>query len=163
LNDQSPLTGSLVRAHDLELSRLNVHHQAESHALSGTDPGPAGFDFVLPDDDPGSKLCEVLSAGFMSRKVLTKDGRAMTADALHFHRAVDDMEIWSASSDGFSFVITYESRAGPGFHGRPGYVASWRLLYFGSGAIKIGGSPFKTFAETEEACNVMLKHLTSES
>ena len=83
--------------------------------------------------------------------------------ALQFRRAVDDMEIWSASSDGFSFVITYESRAGPGFHGRPGYVASWRQLYLGSGAIKIGGSPFSTFAESEQACNLMLKHLTSES
>jgi hypothetical protein len=83
--------------------------------------------------------------------------------ALQFHRVVDYLEIWSASSDGFSFVITHESRAGPGFHGRPGYVASWRQLYLGCGAIKIGGSPFSTFAETEEACNVMLKHLTSES
>jgi hypothetical protein len=82
---------------------------------------------------------------------------------LQFHRAVDDLEIWSASSDGFSFVITHETRAGPGFHGRPGYVASWRQLYFGSGAIKIGGSPFGTFAEAEATCNVMLKHLTSES
>ena len=83
--------------------------------------------------------------------------------ALQFHRAVDEMEIWSASSDGFSFVITHESRAGPGFHGRPGYVASWRPLYLGSGAIKIGGSPFSTFAETEEACNAMLEHLTGQA
>jgi hypothetical protein len=82
---------------------------------------------------------------------------------LQFHRAVDDLEIWSASSDGFSFVITHETRAGPGFHGRPGYVASWRQLYFGSGAIKIGGSPFETLAESEAACNVMLQHLTSDS
>ena len=82
--------------------------------------------------------------------------------AMQFYRTVDDMEIWSASSDGFSFVITHESRAGAGCHGRSGYVASWRLLYRGSGAIKIGGSPFSTFAATEQACNVMLKHLTSE-
>jgi hypothetical protein len=88
------------------------------------------------------------------------DERLLTA--LQFYRAVDNMEIWSASSDSFSFVITHESRAGPGFHGQPGYVASWRLIYFGSGAIKIGGSPFSTFAEAEEACNVMLKHLTGE-
>ena len=91
----------------------------------------------------------------------------MTGDrlltALQFHRAVDGMDIWSASSDGFSFVITYETRAGPGFHGRPGYVASWRRLYQGSGAIKIGGSPFETFAQTEQACNAMLKNLTSEN
>ena len=76
--------------------------------------------------------------------------------SLQFHRAVEDMEIWSASSDDFSFVITYESPAGPGFHGRPGYVASWRPLYQSRGAMKIGGSPFKTFAEAEVACNAML-------
>jgi hypothetical protein len=35
---------------------------------------------------------------------------------------VEDLEIWSASSGGFSFVITYESRSGPGFHGRTGFL-----------------------------------------
>jgi hypothetical protein len=77
--------------------------------------------------------------------------------ALQFHRAVEHMEIWSANSDGFSFVITHESPAGPGFHGRPGYVASWRPLYQSRGAIRIIGSPFKTFIEAEDACNTMLK------
>jgi hypothetical protein len=80
--------------------------------------------------------------------------------ALQFHRAVEHMEIWSASSEGYSFVISHESPAGPGFHGQSGYVASWRPLYQSRGAMKIGGSPFKTFAEAEEACNAMLKHLT---
>jgi hypothetical protein len=79
---------------------------------------------------------------------------------LQFHRAVEAMEVSSASSDGFSFVITYESPSGHGFHGRPGYVASWRPLHRSMGAMKIGGSPFKTFTEAEEACNAMLKHLT---
>ncbi|MFB9267232.1 hypothetical protein ACFFWD_29415 [Bradyrhizobium erythrophlei] len=83
--------------------------------------------------------------------------------ALQFHRAVEDMEIWSTSSDGLSFVITFESPAGAGFHGQPGYVASWRPLYQTSGAIKIGSSPFKTFTEAEEACNIMLKHLTRQN
>jgi hypothetical protein len=87
----------------------------------------------------------------------------MAADGLQFHRAVEGMEIWSASSDGFSFVITYESPVGPGFHGRPGYVASWRPIHQSSGAIKIGGSPFNTFAEAEEACNTMLKYLTKQN
>ena len=81
--------------------------------------------------------------------------------SLQFHRAVEDMEIWSANSDGFSFVISYETPTGPGFHGQPGYVASWRLLDQRSGAIKIGGSPFKTLADAEEACSTMLKHLKS--
>ncbi|MEY9133030.1 hypothetical protein ACVIWV_001096 [Bradyrhizobium diazoefficiens] len=79
--------------------------------------------------------------------------------SLLFHRAVEDMEIWSAAGDGFSFVITYETPAGAGFHGRAGYVASWRPLYRGNGAIKIGGSAFSTFAEAEKACNTMLEYL----
>jgi hypothetical protein len=82
---------------------------------------------------------------------------------LQFQRTVEKMEIWSANSDGYSFVITYESPAGPGFHGRPGYVASWRLAYQGRGAIKITGSPFKTFDEAEAACDAMLNHLMSEN
>jgi len=75
---------------------------------------------------------------------------------LQFHRAVEHMEIWSASSEGYSFVISHENPAGSGFHGQPGYVASWRPLYQSRGAMKIGGSPFKTFAEAEVACNAIL-------
>jgi hypothetical protein len=83
--------------------------------------------------------------------------------AMQFTRVVspiEDMEIWNASSDGFSFVISYESRGGPGFHGPPGYVASWRSLSQNTGAIRVSGSPFKTLAEAEEACKAMLGHLT---
>lgn len=83
--------------------------------------------------------------------------------SLQFHRVIEDMEIWSANSDGISFVISYESPTGPGFHGKPGYVASWSTTYRSSGAIKIGGSPFKTLADAEEACNTMLKHLKREN
>jgi hypothetical protein len=36
---------------------------------------------------------------------------------LQFSRTVEDTEIWSAIGDGFSFVISYESPTGPGFHG----------------------------------------------
>ena len=81
---------------------------------------------------------------------------------LQFNRALEKMEIWSANSDGYSFVISYESPAGPGFHGRAGYLASWRPVYEGRGAINITGSPFKTFDEAEAACDAMLKHLMSE-
>ena len=52
--------------------------------------------------------------------------------------------------------------AGPGFHKRPGYVASWRPLYQGHDAIKIIGSPFKSFDEAEAACDAMLKALMSD-
>ena len=83
--------------------------------------------------------------------------------ALKFSRVIgpiEDMEIWSASSNGFSFVISYESRTGPGFHGRTGFMASWRSMSQNIGAVRVGGSPFKTFTEAEQACNVMLEYLT---
>jgi hypothetical protein len=83
--------------------------------------------------------------------------------AMEFSRVISpvaDMEIWSGSSKGFSFVISYESRSGPGFRGRTGFVASWRPIHLQKkSAVKIGGSPFTTLAEAEEACEVMLSHL----
>jgi hypothetical protein len=83
--------------------------------------------------------------------------------ALQFERAVEGMEVWSANSDDYSFAISFfKSFTGPGFHGKPGYVASWRPLYGGRGAIKIIGSPFKSFEEAEVACDAMLKHLVGD-
>ena len=72
-----------------------------------------------------------------------------------------DMEIWSAISDRFSFVISYETPTGPGFHGQTGFVASWRALSGNVGAIRVGGSPFKTLEEAEQACNTVLQFLTN--
>ena len=83
--------------------------------------------------------------------------------ALHFSRvgpATAELEIWSASECGFSFVISNESSSGPGLRGRPGFVASWRPI-INRPAIRVGGSPFETFAEAEKACEAMLEHLTS--
>ena len=83
--------------------------------------------------------------------------------ALHFSRvgpATEELEIWSASERGFSFVISNESRDGPGLHGKPGFVASWRPIHINKPAIRVGGSPFKTFAEAATACEAMLPHLT---
>ncbi|MCP3459588.1 hypothetical protein NLN62_04205 [Bradyrhizobium sp. CCGUVB23] len=83
--------------------------------------------------------------------------------ALHFTRvdtSRDELEIWMASSDGFSFVISNESRTGPGLHGQPGFIASWRPIHLNRPAIKIAGSPFKTFAEAKNACEAFLVHLT---
>jgi hypothetical protein len=74
-----------------------------------------------------------------------------------------DLQIWNATSDGFSFVISFESRSGPGLHGRPGFVASWRPIYQNRSAIKVGGSPFKTLVEAENACTTMLVHLIRDS
>jgi len=83
--------------------------------------------------------------------------------ALHFNRiapATEEFEIWIASERGFSFVISNESSSGPGLHGRPGYVASWRPINLDRTAIRVGGSPFKTLVEAERACEAMLAHLT---
>jgi hypothetical protein len=63
---------------------------------------------------------------------------------------VKDLEVWSASSRGFSFAISFESRAGLGLRGKPGFVASWRPLYPNRSAIKVCGSPFEAFAEAEK-------------
>jgi len=85
--------------------------------------------------------------------------------AMEFTRVVSpvaDMEMWSASRDGFSFVISYENRSGPGLHGHTGFVASWRPIDQNRSAIKIGGSPFKTLAEAEKACEAMLGYLTGK-
>ncbi|MET3338626.1 hypothetical protein ABIF61_007150 [Bradyrhizobium japonicum] len=77
---------------------------------------------------------------------------------LQFHRAVKNMEIWSARSGGYSFVISLQGPTGPGFRGRFGYVASWRPLDQSRGAIRVLGSPLQSFAEADDACNSMLNY-----
>jgi hypothetical protein len=86
--------------------------------------------------------------------------------ALHFHRIdnpVNELEIWSGSDHGFSFVISNANPAGPGLHGRSGFVASWRPVDLNRSAIKVGGSPFRNFAEAKKACEEVLRHLTEGS
>jgi hypothetical protein len=83
--------------------------------------------------------------------------------SLQFHRAVEYLDVWGASSADISFVITFASPDGPGFHGRRGFLATWRPLYSRTGAVKVTGSPFSTFAEAEAACNVMLGVLEQAS
>ena len=77
--------------------------------------------------------------------------------------SVEDIQIWNATSYGFSFVISYESRGGPGLQGNPGFVASWRPVHQNRPAVKVDGSPFNTFIAAEQACEVMLGHLISDS
>jgi hypothetical protein len=73
------------------------------------------------------------------------------------------MEIWSAMSNDFSFVISYESRTGPGFRGQTGYVASWRSMGgTNMGSVRIAGSPFATRDEAESACKSTLDYLTGK-
>ncbi len=79
--------------------------------------------------------------------------------SLQFHRAVESLDVWSATSGAFSFVISYESPTGSGFRGRLGYLASWRPVYSEIGAVKVAGSPFSSFEDAEKACNAMLDEL----
>ena len=70
------------------------------------------------------------------------------------------MEAWNGSSSGFSFVISRESKSGRGFRGRTGFMASWRPIDQANSAVRVGGSPFETFAEAESACRSMARLLT---
>src|SRR5215467_12016241 len=79
--------------------------------------------------------------------------------SLQFRQAIENLDLWSANSADISFVITFASPAGPGFHGRRGFLASWRPLYSSKGAVEVTGSPFSTLADAEEACNTMLATL----
>ena len=84
--------------------------------------------------------------------------------ALDFSRvgpATEELEIWSASERDFQLVISNQSRSGPGLRGQPGFVASWRPIKLNRTAVKVGGSPFRTFAEAENACEAMLVHLAN--
>ena len=76
---------------------------------------------------------------------------------------VEDIQIWNASSNGFSFVISHASRSGPGLQGNPGFAASWRPIYQNRSAVKVIGSPFKTLTAAEQACEVMLGYLINDS
>jgi len=83
--------------------------------------------------------------------------------SLQFHQSVENIDVWSASSADISFVITFASPTGPGFHGRRGVLASWRPLYSHKGAIQVFGSPFNSFVEAEGACNAMLGELMDQN
>src|SRR5215813_6431121 len=52
----------------------------------------------------------------------------------------EKMEVWSASGPSLSFVISHESRDGPGFRGRTGFMASWRPLHEDIRASEVGGA-----------------------
>jgi hypothetical protein len=68
---------------------------------------------------------------------------------------IEEVEVWKASSDAASFVISHESRSGPGFHGGNGYAVSWGPIDHTRSASVIPGSPFETLDEAKVACNAM--------
>ena len=86
-------------------------------------------------------------------------------NVLQFSRVitpVEDLQIWHATVSGFSFVISFENRDGPGLHGRPGYIASWRPIHRNRPAFRVTGSPFNNLTDAEQACETMLEVLTQE-
>jgi hypothetical protein len=79
--------------------------------------------------------------------------------SLQFHQAVENLDVWSAISADISFVITFATPDGPGFHGRRGFLATRRPLYSSAEAVTVIGSPFDTFADAEAACSTVLAEL----
>jgi hypothetical protein len=77
--------------------------------------------------------------------------------------SVEDIQLWNASSNGVSFVISYESRGGPGLQGDTGFAASWRPILHNRPAVRVLGSPFRTLGAAERACEVTLGHLIGDS
>src|SRR5690348_1481106 len=99
----------------------------------------------------------------MSWVLRTKDFLRLTLQFSRVITLVEDAQVWNATSDGFSFVICFASRSGPGFRGNPGFIASWRPIHQNRTAVKVIGSPFKTFQEAEKACQAVLGHLKEPS
>ena len=82
--------------------------------------------------------------------------------ALHFSPVaapLRNLEIWHANNSEYAFAISRERKTGPGPLGKLGYVASWRSMHHDKRTVTLGGSPFATFAEAEEACELLLMHL----
>ena len=69
---------------------------------------------------------------------------------------VENIQVWNAASDGSSFVISFASRS---VRGNTGFIASWRPIHQNRSAVKVIGSPFKTFPEAEKACEAVLGHI----
>jgi len=51
----------------------------------------------------------------MSWVLRTKDFLRPTVQFSRVITVVEDIQVWNATSDGFSFVISFASRSGPGF------------------------------------------------
>ena len=78
--------------------------------------------------------------GALRGGVMGPSDQALLRRTVQFSRVitpVENIQVWNATSDGFSFVISHESRIGPGLRGPPGFVASWRPLYQNRDAIRI--------------------------
>jgi hypothetical protein len=74
---------------------------------------------------------------------------------------IQEMEVWNASSDAASFVISHVRQNGSGFHGQAGYAVSWRPIGENRSAASVSGSPFETLGEAKEACNAIAAILTN--
>jgi len=152
--------GNLER--DPSLGRNHAVYD-EMRAKGLTDYAALSWLKTIPRRGEAPQLCRDSGLAFARAGDFSNWRRPMNGMGMEFARVispVEDMEIWNASSNGFSFVISYESHSGPGLHGRNGFVASWRPIHQNRCAIKVGGSPFESLTEAEEACKAMLGHLT---
>ena len=110
------------------------------------------------------------SCGHALRKGWIDERRRLFIQTVQMHRIVmeftriagpiEGMEVWNASSSAATFVICFESRSGPGFHGDTGYAVSWRPIDQSRSAISVPGSPFATLVEAKDACNAMAAIIT---
>lgn len=73
------------------------------------------------------------------------------------HGPIGEAGCWLATRDDFSFVINRQQQSGPGFQGKDGFIASWRVA--SGGAVKVLGSPFANLEAAQQGCEQVLKML----
>ena len=64
-----------------------------------------------------------MAGSFAARVVNGPSDQPFVRRTVQFSRVItplEDIQVWNATSDGFSFVISFASRSGPGFRGNPG-------------------------------------------
>ena len=82
---------------------------------------------------------------------------------LQFHRAVEYLDLWSASSADISFRHHICQSGGP-LHGRRGFLATWRPLHSRRGRGQGDRITVRdTSPDAEAACNTMLGVLEQAS
>ena len=67
-----------------------------------------------------------------------------------------DLQVWHAESDGYSFVISHERQS------KQRFIASWRPRHTSRLGVALEGSPFATFEDAEQACELMLVYLSAD-
>ena len=74
-------------------------------------------------------------------------------------RRASKLSRWTATTAQLSLAAADMFATPVAVHWSSRLYASWSLLYQNRTAIKVTGSPFKTFVEAENACNAIFSHL----